>query len=394
MRIGIVTLWTSDDNYGQLLQCYALQKYLRLQGHEAFLIRYTYSRLLIVLAKTLLFPIVYIISFFVSKEKYRICKYCQEKKLQKHNSLLNRQRQFVFFRKTYLSVSDKIYHSLSALQRNPPAADIYICGSDQIWASILKPYADPYFLNFGNEATKRIAYAPSAGGRCYSQQEKDRISQLLMRFTAISVRDSATKNLCFDCGRQDAFITVDPTLLLPVTEYQKLLSKDCNYETSYIFIYALNVFSSAELHWEEIESYVKSRQLDVHIVYGSGYCSARELLPQYCGMQATIPEWLSLVAHASCIVTTSFHGVVFAIKMNKPFLVILLEGKFSAGNIRIISLLQDLGLQDRIYSAERPFHEQMENNIDWLTVNARLKTMVQKSMDFLDNAISARISEH
>ena len=40
MKIGILTYWWSQDNYGQLLQSYALQKYLRDAGHDAFLIRY------------------------------------------------------------------------------------------------------------------------------------------------------------------------------------------------------------------------------------------------------------------------------------------------------------------------------------------------------------------
>ena len=40
MKIGIMTFWWSEDNYGQLLQCYALQKYLHEIGHDAFLIRY------------------------------------------------------------------------------------------------------------------------------------------------------------------------------------------------------------------------------------------------------------------------------------------------------------------------------------------------------------------
>ena len=40
MKIGIITYWSSQDNYGQILQCYALQKYLINLGHEAFLIKY------------------------------------------------------------------------------------------------------------------------------------------------------------------------------------------------------------------------------------------------------------------------------------------------------------------------------------------------------------------
>ena len=40
MKIGIMTFWWSNDNYGQLLQCYALQKYLHDAGHDVYLIRY------------------------------------------------------------------------------------------------------------------------------------------------------------------------------------------------------------------------------------------------------------------------------------------------------------------------------------------------------------------
>lgn len=43
MKIGILTFWWSEDNYGQQLQAYALQKYLRNAGHDAFLIRYNYE---------------------------------------------------------------------------------------------------------------------------------------------------------------------------------------------------------------------------------------------------------------------------------------------------------------------------------------------------------------
>ena len=43
MKIGIMTFWWSNDNYGQLLQCYALQKYLRDLGHDAYLIRYNFE---------------------------------------------------------------------------------------------------------------------------------------------------------------------------------------------------------------------------------------------------------------------------------------------------------------------------------------------------------------
>ena len=40
MKIGIITFWQSQDNYGQILQGYALQQTLTNIGHKSFIIRY------------------------------------------------------------------------------------------------------------------------------------------------------------------------------------------------------------------------------------------------------------------------------------------------------------------------------------------------------------------
>ena len=40
MKIGIVTYWNSNDNYGQQLQYFATQTFLKALDHEAFPVRY------------------------------------------------------------------------------------------------------------------------------------------------------------------------------------------------------------------------------------------------------------------------------------------------------------------------------------------------------------------
>ena len=37
MKIGVLTFCSTEDNYGQVLQCYALQFYLNSMGHETYL---------------------------------------------------------------------------------------------------------------------------------------------------------------------------------------------------------------------------------------------------------------------------------------------------------------------------------------------------------------------
>ena len=39
-----MTFWWSQDNYGQILQCFALQKYLSEYGHEVFVIKYNFEQ--------------------------------------------------------------------------------------------------------------------------------------------------------------------------------------------------------------------------------------------------------------------------------------------------------------------------------------------------------------
>ena len=40
MIIGVITFWFGNSNYGMILQCWALQTYLKRLGNNAYLIRY------------------------------------------------------------------------------------------------------------------------------------------------------------------------------------------------------------------------------------------------------------------------------------------------------------------------------------------------------------------
>ncbi|MFK2288555.1 polysaccharide pyruvyl transferase family protein [Bacteroides fragilis] len=93
-------------------------------------------------------------------------------------------RKFNEFKAEYLNSTPTIYHTLKELQANPPEADIYICGSDQIWYSIddyhvYKNIIRAYFLDFGNTNVKRIAYAPSFGRTDFPQGYCNFIKPLL-----------------------------------------------------------------------------------------------------------------------------------------------------------------------------------------------------------------------
>lgn len=391
MRIGIITYWDSDNNYGQLLQCYALQAYLRTQGYDAFLIRYKKKYY----PRSLFQKIKYNFSWkglryrFSSQRKEDLAVMSEELRLSRINMHLNQQRKFEDFRKEYLRMTEEIYSSLQELQRNPPEADVYICGSDQIWNNSLEmKETSVWYLNFGDKNIKRISYAASIG-RDLQKKEYRRFKKYLSHFDAISVREEGTKSLCEQLDVRNTQVTLDPTLLLPVNEY-RILQKPPKDElnTPYLFMYILNVTTCEEIYWGMIDTFLRKSQLQLKVVCSSGYTQARELIEGYHNIQATLPEWLYYIDNSRFVITTSFHGIVFCIKMHKPFLVVLLENRYSKGNDRIVSLLKSIGLSDRILNIGLSVEKQMCREINWTAVEQRIKELQSSSYKFLkDNLV-------
>lgn len=145
MKIGTLTYWESQENYGQLLQCYALLRFLRQMGHDAFLIKYLSSSTKRPLIQRLKSHILYAV-----RPSYR-----QQAKMWKRLNRIEREearkhpRHFDEFRRKHIA-STSCTFTAAQLRSAPPEADAYVCGSDQVWANL-----DPmFFLQFGSPPHK------------------------------------------------------------------------------------------------------------------------------------------------------------------------------------------------------------------------------------------------
>jgi len=336
MRIAVITFFQSQDNYGQLLQCFALQNTLRKLGHKPYLIRYGFHQEF----------------FHWFKKKNLLTKrgrnntWCQIMRLiyPKKNTL---DRKFDAFRKNYLVKSWRCYNSLVELQRHPPKARCYITGSDQVWAQLLSSDNNrSFFLDFGSAEVKRISYAPSFAMDNYPQELKGKLSEQLKRFDAISVREQSGVRICEDVG-YEAELVLDPTLLLTVPDYERVMDMPC--ESRFCFIYHVNVTSKEELHWDAFCEYNKasgyrsiasfanpSEKVDMEILDGAEY------------VYPTIGEWLGYVKQSEYVLTSSFHGLAFSVLFHKPFVVCLRKESMFAGNDRVMTLLRTLHLENRV----------------------------------------------
>lgn len=341
MKIGIMTFWWSEDNYGQILQCYALQKYLRDAGHDSYLIRYDprndydktpiYQRVIKALN-----PVI-----FVKFIKDMLKKTASVKEQNEHS------RNFSEFRNKYIKYSEKIYYSYNELKNNPPSADAYIVGSDQVWnfyaknVKICKKLVHAYFLDFGDEKVKRISYAASFGkNELYKSYYKE-INPLLKKFSLITVRESTGINICKNCGRDDAVLVPDPTILLEPSVYRSLyINEHCKkLDKKYIFLYVLS--NQCDFDYDSILQFAKSKDLQIIYVTGNG------VVDKYKKEFVTIPEWLSYIDNAEYIITNSFHGTVFSLLFNKQVGVLKLTGNHQCMNSRFDSLFTLFNIDPR-----------------------------------------------
>ena len=257
------------------------------------------------------------------------------------------ERNFDEFRKQHICMSEMIYTNYEDLKRNPPKADIYIVGSDQVWNNwnySPKRYLNPlnaYFLNFGDESIKRLSYAASWGTKNISNQFVKIINPLLENFTYVSVREKEGIELCKKCGCDNAEWVCDPTLLLKAVDYRKLYGQieKTQFPQNYVFVYMLSTDCDFNIH--SVYDFAKKRNLEVVYVTGN---ARNDNNKKY---NVTIPEWLYLIDNATYVITNSFHCGVFSTIFNKQYGIIPVVGIDSGMNSRFDSLFSLLNINNR-----------------------------------------------
>lgn len=389
-KIGIITYWESNDNYGQQLQCWALQHCLRGRGYDAFLIRqyawpnqWTCRERGLKRLKQWIKDII-IFSLYATNLIYKSFVYNQFAIGPNREA---GRRQFPKFRKENLAMT-KIYDSPEKLVQNPPKADIYITGSDQVWNYVLKdePLRN-YFLQFVDNEAKCIAYAPSIGRLTLPEEVRQRYKMYLRKFSAISVREKSAVSLIAELGYKVEYV-LDPTMLLHAEDYLSISQSTT--DKSSVFIYSMNYSSADDIPFDDIKQFAAKRNLPIVVTPGSGFVPARELFEGVVYSYATIPQWIQHIAHAELVVTASFHGIVFAILFHRPFLFTPIVGERADRNVRVLDLLEDLNLDQRIWRGDVSFEKIELDDINWQQVDSRLDELRNKSLTYLVGAIEAK----
>ena len=358
MRIAILTL-PLHVNFGGILQCYALQTVLERMGHEVSVLNTDFVN---VDYKTR-------IGLFIK----RLVKTCIGKESKfygwKTEREITQKYTQVFIRKHIhlLNVQD-----LSLLKEDD--FDAIVVGSDQIWRPMYyQPIANAY-LKFAKDWTsiKRIAYATSFGTDKweYTHEETQECASLVKLFDAVSVRENTAVDLCRKYLEVEAVQVLDPTLLLSKEDYLKLIYQSKLKKNEGVFAYFLDVTSSK---MDLANRIAKERGLKLYQFNNPNVdCLSLHFEKR---IQQPIEELIAGFRDASFVVNDSFHGCVFSIIFNKPFVVI---GNEERGIARLKSLLSML---DFDYSVASNIHQLQK--IEWNKTKLILDKYRQISLSFL-----------
>ena len=368
-KIGIIT-YHFVPNYGAAMQAWALQKYLTNLGHEVFLIDYRPSHL--TTGGYFHFP--------CDRWTLRADLVIAYQKVMGLKLWLKgdggKRMRFEQFHQEHLNLSDRSYRSKRQLRQNPPQADVYICGSDQIWnASEQFGIDSSYFLDFAPKSVKRISYAASFGRPKVHPRFESATADLIRSVDAISVREQSGVGIVKKQSDRDAEWVPDPTLL--VNDGYPEAAPPADQAEDYIFSYTLR---SREL----------ASNIERQMAAATGLSVVSPITLAASGHGEPGPlEWLGYIKSAKVVITNSYHGTLFSIIFKKPFVFVGLSGAKASFNERAISLLHGLGLQDRMMDSydEDRLESILSAEIDWDSVGFEIDRWRKQANSYLLDAI-------
>ena len=365
--IRIKTITCHDVyNHGASLQAYALQTYLLSLGHDVEIIDYKpdylsgHYKLWSVANPLFDKPIV--------KQLYLLAK------LPGRLFLLKRKRLFDEFTSAYLKLTNHRYHSFEELKSNPPQADVYIAGSDQIWNTVFPNGRDAaFYLDFAPPMAKRISYAASFATEDVVEEYKPFVKNMLQNFDKISIRERSSLPLLENLGRTDGRAVCDPVFLLAKAQWNRLLPS-ANIRDRYLLVY--DTEKSAILKKIALRI-AKEKNLKIYNVsaFKIGYADQE--------LWASSPlNFVQLVRDAEYIISNSFHATAFSVIFGKNFCVV---NRTENINERMKSVLEDLGLQERLIS---DFHLGLLEMPGYESVDHKLQQTITASEDYLKMALA------
>ena len=360
MKLGVLTL-PFNNNYGGYLQCYALMTILKQMGHEVELIYRRPNRR----------PLKYRLKIVIRN----ILRMLRNKDIA--SLIPDIEKELRYKGQNMMSFVDKhlsprtlpLYTSKEFHECTENKYDAIVVGSDQIWRpEYVSSIRDFFLFGIKDKHVKRVAYAASFGvnNPIFNEEEKNDCGSAISKFSAVSLREEGgidiIKRFGWKCNTLQ--VVLDPTLLLKREHYDSLLPRTKSMSYGKVCCYVLD--------WSEHKEQAVNRishDTGLEILYILE--PVQKDSPYY--KMSSIEEWLSAIRDSAMVITDSYHGTVFSIIFQKPF---IFMGNATRGDARIESLFDLLGIDSK--NTTQINHDQVCNKITDLR---------KSSIDFIKSAL-------
>lgn len=376
-KIGIITI-CDYNNYGNRLQNYATQEVLKSIGFETeTIVNMPDNKIsaLELLNKTRHKNLLTLIIKFFQKIRRKFFKNNEEKKY----AVLNKKRTLAFKKFTNENIKETNY---TINRDNIPSDlgeryDYFITGSDQVWNPFFRNGFSVDFLTFAPRH-KRISYSASFGVSSLPEEYKEDYRLWLSQMEHISVREDAGANIVKDLTGMEVHVLIDPTLML-TKEKWLTVAKSSKFKpvNSYLLTYFLGE-TTVELN-EKIEEIARNRELE--IIHLANVEDEKRYI-------ADPSEFLDYINSSEIFFTDSFHGVVFSILFEKPFVIFDRISDTQSMNSRIDTLLSKFKLENRKWESIKNSNDIF--NINFSHVLPIIKAERVKTLNYLKNALDIK----
>ncbi len=345
-RVGILTFHYAD-NYGAVLQAYALRKMINsIREYEAEIINYV--------------PDSFACKPYINTKSDR-------------QKLIGKRKKFQQFLKREMGLDKPIISSV-----NGNVYDYYCVGSDQVWNKRIS--TEEYFLPNVDDAAVKIAYAASIGISITDADFDDTLfKKYLPKFKSISVREKMYTEFVSNITGKESPCVLDPSLLLDCKEYEGLLKEDKE-RAPFLFLFWLNekdLFRGVEL----ANFVARKYNLDIihTIVDAKPYMLFKD---GGCMYYEGVEDFLWYIKNAKVVVTDSYHGTLFSIQFRTPFYTLINPDVRS----RIDTIRETFDLNERVISSYLPFSK-INLEVDFTSIWKNIYIQREKSMQFLFDSL-------
>ncbi len=370
-KIGIITFHRSH-NYGAVLQAYALLTTLKKMGHNVEIIDYwpkyregDYS----------------LFNFRSKPNNGKITLASTLKtSLKRVLTLPNRWKVYARFN-NFIKHRLKVANTSNQLGSGiADKYDVIVCGSDQIWrykSGRIAGFDDVYFAKYPlNKNVTKLSYGASMGDMDLDEDAKKIFSKLIENLDFISVREDSLLELVKPLTKKIPVKVLDPVFLISEPEWRKLIKRNDNNKKYLLFYHLLENQEAVNL----AKKIAKERKLEIIQVRGVNI-NVNPFSPGNIKHSAGPIDFITLIAYADYVVSTSYHGVAFSILFQKPFSAL----GFKNHGYRIKSLLKSFGIEQCLIEKKSTNYP---TAINYTSVNVQLKEMVNNSLSFLNQSIN------